>query len=348
MTMSLANVLARSGVDVSVLTAKRTRQPLVAPDPGVHLKEFPTFRYYEAKTIVPFYAADLIKNKYDVVITFFADFGEGAALMLGSPFIRSRHILYLTFPPESAPHRYQAYRRFGWDRRASAILADAKYTARQAQELFGRQVDVLPSGTDPDRFKPDSQQRAALRGRLRFAASDVVLLSVGALEKRKGVWRIIEALPQICRTHDNVRFLILGEGPDRGALEQRAKEIGVADRVILAGTTADLAPFYNAADIFVMLADSEAGSIALLEAMSSGLPVVVSDCGGFDEIVTNGSGEMVSLEAEDQLVKTMVDLVENQTRRHSLGNEGRQTVVDRFSWEYLGQSLMNLCEAQMN
>ena len=84
MVLSLANELAKQGHDVSLLTARQTQAPMVEPSARVHLKQFPTFRYYEFVTIAPLYARDLARFRYDAVVVFFADFGEAAALRFAS------------------------------------------------------------------------------------------------------------------------------------------------------------------------------------------------------------------------------------------------------------------------
>lgn len=344
LTLGLANALAECGEAVSILTAKRTRTPLVEPSPRVRVREFPTFRYYEAKTIVPFYAADLVREHYDVVVTFFADFGEARALQLAAPFVQPALVLYLTFPYASAPHRYHAYQQFDWHRRADLILADAKYTAERGTEFFQRPVSVLPSGTNPHRFKPDSQKRAAMRAQLGIPNHAPVLLNVSALERRKGTWRVIEALPQIRARCPDVRYLIMGAGSERVGLEKRAVELGVRDAVLFGGTTADLSPYYNAADIFVMLSDAEAGSIACLEAMASGLPVVVSNTGGFEEVVSQSSGRIVDVNSFESIAKTILELIDNPELRARLGMAGRATIIENYSWESIAEKFNNLVE----
>lgn len=346
MVLSLANELVRRDVDVSVLTAQATQEPLVKSLPQVHVRAFPTFRFFEFKTIVPFYALDLIRQHYDTVIVFFADFGEGRAWQIARKFVHSNLILYLTFPYESAPHRYTAYRRWGWERQASSILADAEYTARRGKEFLKRPVCVLPSGTDPDRFKPDPEQRARTRARFGFTDREIVLLNVAALEKRKGVWRVIEALPTILRQCSNVRFLVLGEGPERLSLEARTKELGVHQNVIFAGTTDDLPSYYNMADIFVMLPDAEAGSVACLDAMASGLPVLVSASGGFNEVVSNESnGLTVDISKPEAIVNSIAGLAMDTGKRTRLGYSGRQTVVEKFSWGQIADQFLRLCKS---
>ncbi len=346
LVLSLANELAkREGIDVSILTAKQTQQPLVAPLPQVHIEQFPTFRYYEFATIVPFYAASLVRRHYDIVIVFFADFGEGWALRLATSVASPRIFLYLTFPYESAPHRYHAYQRWGWGKKAERILADAQYTAQKGEEFFDRKVELVPSGTDPNRFKPNLEKRDALRRQLGFAENDVVLLNVSALEPRKGVGRVIEALPAIRTLVPNIKYLVLGEGAQKSSLLRRVAELGLTECVHFVGTTVDLPPFYNAADIFVMLPDAEAGSVACLEAMASELPVVVSNTGGFGEVVSRDNGYIVDIHDQDAIDNALVRLAREDERRKQMGKEGRQIVLNKFSWARIATQLMSKCQA---
>jgi phosphatidylinositol alpha-1,6-mannosyltransferase len=344
---SLANEMSKSNVDVSILTARQTQPPLVPLESTVRVKQYPTFRYYEFVSIIPFYTADLIRERYDVVIVFFADFGEGPALRLASRFAQPRMLLYLTFPYESAPHRYQAYKQWGWGKQATCILADARYTAQRAEGFFQRPIRVLPSGTDPERFRPDAAKRAILRRKLSFAEDDIVLLNVAALEERKGVGRVIESLPQIRAQNPNIRYLILGDGPEKPALQKRVSELELSPYVTFAGTTADLSPYYNAADIFVMLPDSEAGSVACLEAMASGLPVVVSDTGGFREVVDDTSGRVIDVDTGNQsgIARAILELGDRGLRQ-SLGAAGRQRVETAFSWRRIGEQFSQLCRSE--
>lgn len=348
MVASLANELVKRDVNVSILTARATQEPLVKLSPQVRVRAFPTFRFFEFKTMVPFYALDLIREHYDVVIVFFADFGEGRAWQIAQPLTRSKMILYLTFPYESAPHRYRAYQHWGWDKQAARVLADAEYTARRGEEFFKRPVNVLPSGTDPDLFKPNPDQRVRMRARFGFTDQEIVLLNVAALEKRKGAWRVVQALPEILARCPNVRYLVLGEGPDLHALLARARELGVHEKVIIAGTTADLAAHYNAADIFVMLPDSEAGSVACLEAMASGLPVVVSAEGGFAEVVNESNGRMVDIGDQLSIINMISQLARDESQRKMLGTAGRRLIVEKLSWSQIAERFLGVLETVKN
>jgi glycosyltransferase involved in cell wall biosynthesis len=344
MVVSLANELAALGQDVSIVTASPALQPLVSPTERVHVKAFPTFRYFEFQTIVPFYSFDLLRAKYDVVVVFFADFGEGPALRLTAPFLHTRSVLYLTFPVESAPHRYHAYLRWGLDRKATQILADAKYTAEQGETFFQHPVKVLPSGTDPNRFRRNDEQRAALRNQLGYCDGDVVLLNVAALEERKGIWRVIEAFPEICASNPHVHYLVLGDGSDRERLERRVAELDLGAHIRFLGTTTDLTTYYSAADIFVLLSDSEAGSVACLEAMSCGLPAVVSSTGGFKEVVDEASGKLVDIGKPSGITSAILELAGDPGLRIRTGAMGRAKIIERFSWGKIAGQLLDVCE----
>jgi glycosyltransferase involved in cell wall biosynthesis len=337
LTVSLANALSERGHDVSILAAKGSQEHLVKPSPAVKLRMFPTFRYFEAKTIMPFYVLDLLRQRYDVVVAFFADYGEGCALGCVRPFTRSRLVLYLTFPVESAPHRYRAYQRFKWDTRADVVLADAHYTAQRARESLGREVRVLCSGTDPNRFVRDRSKRMDCRARLHLRDDDIVLLNVAALERRKGEWRVIEAMPTLLRACPAMHYVVLGEGGDKTILQERVHELGIGQNVHFVGTTTDLDMYYNAADIFVMLSDSEAGSIALLEAMSSELPVVVSNSGGFTEVVNEACGRLVDPSDQPAVRAAILELAGDPSLRESLGHCGRSIIKEQFSWATIAE-----------
>ena len=170
-----------------------------------------------------------------------------------------------------------------------------------------------------------------------------MLLNVAALEDRKGIWRVIEALPAVRDRFPQIRYLILGEGRTREKLERLVTELGLNGNIIFAGTTTDLPAFYNAADIFVMLPDSEAGSVACLEAMASGLPVVVSNTGGFAEAVNVQSGRMVNIHDQTEIANTLIELAYDEMLCAQMGKAGRATIVEKFSWEQLAARLDQLC-----
>ena len=346
--VSLANELARKGVDVSIISATGTLgQTLIPVDRRVKVKAFPTFRYLKFQTIVPFYFFDLLKSHYDIVNIFFADFGEGVAVRSALKLAEFRLNLYICYPFEAAPHRFQSFRKWRLDKEADLIICDSRYVAEGAEAYFQRPCVVVPVGTDVDTFKPNQARRDRTRKQLGIDKDDVVLLNVSELEPRKGTLRVIEALPNVREKHPQIRYVILGRGGYRAALEKRVEELNLLDCVRFLGTTTDLVNFYNAADIFVMLPEHEANSIACHEAMACELPVVVSSSGGFQEVVDSTCGRIVNVEDRKEIVAGILDLAENAELRHRLGKRGRKVIRERLTWDIISNRLIDLYGRQV-
>ena len=96
----------------------------------------------------------------------------------------------------------------------------------------------------------------------------------------------------------DVSLTLVGDGPLRGALEERARELGISERVRFAGRRTDTAAFYRDCDLFVLLSDYEGMPMSIIEAMASGLPVVATRAGGVAELVDDGvNGALVEADA---------------------------------------------------
>jgi glycosyltransferase involved in cell wall biosynthesis len=341
--ISLANELANKGIDVSIVSAKSTLDRTLIPvSSKVRIKQMPTFRYYESRTIVPFYIYDLIKSKYDIVNIFFADFGEAAAIRAALKVVKFHLNLYICYPVDSVPHRFENFRKYHLDQRADLIICDSGYVAEGAEKYFQQGCVVVPVGTDAERFKSDPEIRKGMRNKLGIAEDEVVLLNVSELEQRKGTWRVIEALPYVREKFPKIRYLILGKGEYQLALEKRVVELNLRDCVKFLGTTTDLLSFYNAADIFIMLPDHEANSIASHEAMACELPLIVANTGGFEEVAEPNCARLVNIHDRGEIVRSILELAENSELRHELGERGRKVIQERLTWDVISNRLIEI------
>jgi len=338
--ISLANALVDKGVDVSIVTAKGTTPPLISPDPRIRIFAFPAARYYSHLFITPFYINHFLHHRYDCVVTFFADFGEGAAWRVLNGFREIPLTVYLCYPYSAVPHRYRSFRKLHWELKARHILADATWIAREAEEFFGRPVGVVPVGTDPDRFRPDHTLREQFRRQLGFTESDVVLLNVSALERPKGTYRVIQAMSRLRGHFPELRYVVLGEGKYGLELRRLVEELQLRDAVIFGGTTTELEAFYNMADVFVMLPDSEGNSIACHEAMSCQLPVVVSNQGGFIESVPPTAGFLVDPDKPEEVDAGLSKLIIDPCFRLAKGQSGRAHIVENYSWNKIAERFL--------
>lgn len=340
LTISLANALVQKGIEVSIITAKPTTQPLISPDPRVKIYAYPTFRFYEHLTIVPFYVSHFLRHEYDQVVVFFADFGEAAAWRILKRFRDIPLTLYLCYPYSEVPHRYRSFLHLEQHQKIKHILADAAWISEEARELFQRAVPVVPVGTDPKRFRPDPARREEWRRQRGFTDKDVILLNVSALERRKGTFRVIKAMGRLRERFPHLRYFILGQGEDEKNLKKMVDEMQLNEIVIFGGTTSHLETYYNMADIFVMLSDAEANSIACHEAMSCGLPVVVSSSEGYSETVPAQAGFLVDPDDQGEIDAGLVELIADPVLRQRMGEAGRENILAHLTWDRIADRFL--------
>lgn len=157
-------------------------------------------------------------------------------------------------------------------------------------------LKVIPNGIREEGF---SVQGSGFKGRRELGIPEGarVIGSVGRLAQVKGYDRLLNAFGKMSR---ELTLLLVGNGPQRGVLEQQARDLAIADRVIFAGYQADPWPYYAAMELFVLPSRSEGLSVSLLEAMSAGIPVAVTDVGENRTILENGSLGMILPEDAEQ------------------------------------------------
>jgi len=167
---------------------------------------------------------------------------------------------------------------------------------------------------------------------------EVVVLSVARLEPLKGLG-VVPALAARLRDLP-CRFVLLGEGPERGRIEARARELGVTDRVELRGDVLDPGPFYRAADLFLHPSRYESFGLAVLEAMQHGLPVVcgrrtASTVVAISELLEDGRhGRLVDLDDEAALAGVLRELAGDGERRRRLGRAAAERAAELLAEDY--------------
>lgn len=218
-------------------------------------------------------------------------------------------------------------------RTSDAIVAISSYTAREIARFAKLPVEVIPySLAFAERGTP-SPTRAERR-------SGFQVLFVGRLVERKGVTHLIEAVRQL-PADLGARLVVIGDGPERAALEAQAAAAGMATRVEIRGRVSDaeLGAAYAASDALVLPSildargDTEGLGVVLLEAMSYGVPVVASDIGGITDIVEpDRSGLLVPPGDSAQLARALERLARDPALAARLGAAGEQRVYSAFGW----------------
>jgi glycosyltransferase involved in cell wall biosynthesis len=181
--------------------------------------------------------------------------------------------------------------------------------ADSVQQMYGLAQPVsIPNGIDTSRFwRPES--RDSWRRRNGFSHDDLLVVSVGRLERQKNPSMLVNAIESI----PDAKLLMVGQGNLRANLEGRS-------RVHLLGVRDDVPEILAAADIFALVSDWEGLPLALIEAMAAGLPVVATSVGCVPEVVQNGkTGLLIPCRDQVALIAALRELAQNRPLRQEMG-----------------------------
>ncbi len=231
-------------------------------------------------------------------------------------------------------------------RAAAKVIANSHHTKGMLLDEWAvpdTQVVVLHPGVDTARFVP-APPSDEVRSRLGWTNRRVIL-TVGALQKRKGQDMLIRALPAVRARCPDVLYSIVGEPWERAYLDTVVAESHAADLVQFRGIPADeeLIDCYQQCDLFALANrrigwDDEGFGMVLLEAQACGKPVIAGRSGGTPETIqASRTGELVSSDAPDMLADTISALLEDPARRARMGACARRWVVEQFDWENLSR-----------
>ena len=221
---------------------------------------------------------------------------------------------------------------------ASLVLCVCEFERRLAATIGpSRRTRVVHNGVAPLPADAPHPAVAALRER------GPVVGTVGLLRPGKGLETLIDAMPALLERHPDASVAVAGDGPERSALEARARERGVAAALHLIGETRGPAPLLRAADLFVSPSWAESFPYSILEAMQAALPVVTTDAGGSAEAVEHGiTGLVVPVRASAALADAMAELLDDDQRRSALGEAGRRRVAKRFTLERMIEGTLDV------
>ena len=226
--------------------------------------------------------------------------------------------------------------------RANKIIAVSHFTKRELLEYYKipeEKIRVIHNGVDPDKFQPAKDKRK-IKEELGFNPNDLAIVSVGRLYARKGLFTLIESMPAVIKRFKNAKFIISGKGQsdEMRKLIAHAEKIGVKDNIIFTGYYPDkkLPKLYQAADVFAFSTFYEHHPFAVLEALSTGLPVVTTSVGGIPETIESGkNGFLVEPFNPKQFADRILYLLEHPAEASEIGVFARKTILERFDWRII-------------
>ena len=242
-------------------------------------------------------------------------------------------------------HRYvlDAEARLFASPRLKAVICNSRMVREEIRRWFGvpeEKLHVVYNGVDLDAFVPELREahRARMRAALGVPEAAKVFLHVGSGFARKGVATVIAALGRLADR--SARLFVVGADRATAAMHTAAARAGVADRVHLAGGQEDVKPWYGAADCFVLATLYDPFPNAALEALASGVPVIVSrQCGAAELIQEGATGRVVDALDVDALAGAMDDMAGRAT--DDMREDARASVT-HLGLDAMGERLMAL------
>ncbi len=239
--------------------------------------------------------------------------------------------------------------------RSNKLIAVSDFTRRELLKYYHVKEDkirVIHNGVDIHKFAPP-EDKIKVKQELGFNNKDLNILSVGRLYARKGLFTLIKSVSLVTKKYRNIKLIISGKGQsnEMKKLVDYAEKLGIRSNILFTGYFPDakLPKLYQAADIFAFSTFYENLPFAVLEALSSRLPVVTTKVGGIPEMIEDGkNGFLVSPANSAELADRILYLIDNPTKASEMANKARETVENRFDWSLIVKKVMKVYREELN
>ena len=224
---------------------------------------------------------------------------------------------------------------------ATEVIVNSNYMKNEIQRLFGLpfdKINVIPNGINLSNFT--GIERDYDFRRQYEMDNEKIILYVGRLVYEKGVQHLIAAMPKILSNYHDAKLIIAGRGGMMDELRAEASNLGLNDKIYFTGylNSKQVQKMYKCADVAVFPSTYEPFGIVALEAMLAGVPTVVSDVGGLDEIVTHGVDGMKSYAGNaNSIADSVTALLYDHQLATNVSKKAKQKVKDQFNWEKIAQ-----------
>ena len=202
---------------------------------------------------------------------------------------------------------------------------------REAYERLDikREITVIPNFVDSNLFIPVEKEQNREK-----CDECGAIIHVSNFRPVKRVQDLIYAMSIVVKEEPDSKLLLVGDGPERHNVERLIERLTLHKNIKLTGFRSDVANLLQCSDIGVLCSETESAPLTLLEAMSTGLPVVATSVGGVPEIIKDGvNGFLVPPKNPEELASKILQLYEDQTLRNKIGAFARKTILKKYTSE---------------
>lgn len=228
---------------------------------------------------------------------------------------------------------------------SQAIRAQFLSLAPQAQN----KIVTIHNGVDPEQFRADPRLACAVKQELGWDEHARVVGTVSRLSPEKNVALFVDAARAVRAILPDVKLLVVGDGPQRAALEARANTDALGKgSVVFVGQREDVARLLNGMDIFVLASDTEGFPIAAAEALACERAVIATQVGGLNELVIDGeTGILVPVRDVNALARAELELLRDAAKRRTFGARGRARVIEHFTLAQQARAILDVFQASV-
>lgn len=296
--------------------------------------------------VLPRLTAHFAKNQVDAVVIVGAGdkmfWGRLAGLLARTPVVVSA--LHSTGWPDGVSFLNRLLTPI-----TDGFIAVAKEHGRFLSNEGGlppHKVHVIPNGVDTERFQHDSETGSAIREELRISPTAPVCGIVAALRPEKNHEMFLAGAQRIRQQHSDARFIIIGDGPERGKLEKLSQVLRINDAVDFLGTRSDIPALLASMNCMMLTSKMEANPVSILEALSTEVPVVATRVGSVPTtVIDDETGFLVEPGNADDLAEKVNRVLSDVDNAKRLGRNGRSLVQQDWSVEAMVQGYESLIES---
>ncbi|HAZ09626.1 MAG TPA: hypothetical protein DCY56_00760 [Candidatus Omnitrophica bacterium] len=198
--------------------------------------------------------------------------------------------------------------------------------------LMPEKLILIRNSVDMNRFTDFKEYKNGLRQEIGISEDEKVIGMVGRLVYEKAYDIFLTSAHKISKLIPNSKFLIIGDGRERPALEALTLRLGIKKQVIFLGERQDIPQLISLFDVAVLSSRIESFPVALLEYMAASRPIIATNVGGNTEIILNGeTGCIVPPEDAEAIAKAVIELLNNRKKAEEMGKAAKKIVEDRFS-----------------
>ena len=234
--------------------------------------------------------------------------------------------------------------------KANQIIAVSKELQNYVEHITGRHgISVIPAGVDIRTFSPPEESKQTIRQYLGLENKKSVLFT-GIIKEIKGLKFLVDASPTLLKKHD-IQFIIVGNGPELPSIMDQADKLGLSDSFVFTGRVSDpqLVDYYKVADIYCLPSIWEGLPQSLLEAMSCGLPTVVTPVGGIPSLIHDGENGLLIPAKNSAAIAEKVDYILSRPgEADRIGANARATIVETYEWGEICERIMQVASPDVD